>query len=161
MRDPKPIKSGEITVLRASERHVSAVIGIADEAGLSHWSAEDYLLETVRHDSIFLVAETPSGEAIGFIVGRVVPGENERSISEIYNTAVIGQFRRSGIGSKLLSRFVQLSVRQGAHEVVLEVRSQNTTAQNFYVSQGFQPCGERKGFYLGPPDHAIIMKSRL
>ena len=163
MRDLKAVQPDEMKVVRASDKHVPAVVQIAGEAGLSHWSFDDYILETCRHNSIFLVVEISPCYVIGFIVGRIVPGvsNSESLTSEIYNIAVIPDFRKRGIGSKLLSNFIQISSSCGVGEVILEVRGQNVRARKFYASHGFKPCGERKGFYLDPADHAIIMKSML
>jgi ribosomal-protein-alanine N-acetyltransferase len=163
MQDLKQIQADEITILRAADKHVAAVVRIAEDSGLSHWSTKDYVLETRRHDSIFLAGEIPSGDVIGFIVGRIVSGGHSREslTSEIYNIAVIPNFRRFGVGSRLLSSFIRIAASCSAKEVILEVRSQNMTAQTFYISRGFKPCGERKRFYSHPPDDAIIMKSRL
>ena len=54
----------------------------------------------------------------------------------------------------------EIKATQG-HTVFLGVRFQNAPAQFLYISLGFEPYGQRKGYYLNPDDDALIMRLDL
>lgn len=70
---------------------------------------------------------------------------------DIITIAVREDFRRSGVGSKLLK-----SLLEAKTELFLEVRESNVNAISFYKKHGFSSVGVRKKYY---PDgeNAIIM----
>ena len=50
---------------------------------------------------------------------------------------------------------------QGAQDVFLEVRAQNSAAQALYRSLGFVQTGLRRNFYATPADDAVLMQKTL
>ena len=145
-------------VAKAVREDIESVLKIAEECGLAPWSKNDCLLELERGDSIFLIARTQKSQALGFILGRVLPGQVAGSfIAEIYNLGVSPNFRRCGIGSLLLTEFFALAESLGVTKVFLEVRSMNFDAIEFYKKQGFEAYSARPSFYKDPPDAATLM----
>lgn len=139
------------------------LVSIGDECGLSHWSADDYLSELSRSDSIMLRATAGSGEIIGFIAGRLVLAtDSDESVdAEIYNIGVRKPFQSKGWGKILLHEFLRRCKRKGVRRVWLEVRSANSQGIGFYHNTGFEQNGTRKAFYSGPEDDAITMSIDL
>jgi ribosomal-protein-alanine N-acetyltransferase len=91
------------------------------------------------------------GVVAGFIVSRQVgPAE-----SEILNLAVAPEFRRQGLGRRLIRHVLDL--RPGRY--CLEVRESNHGARAFYESLGFRVAGRRPTYYDNPPEAAIVMAS--
>ena len=81
--------------------------------------------------------------------------------SEVLDIAVGEEYRRLGIGRKLLS-ICQDRVRAlGAERIMLEVRQSNLSAQKLYLSCGFSKTGERRNYYKNPTENAILMEKTL
>ena len=81
--------------------------------------------------------------------------------------AVSENFRRQNIAQSLIATAEEIlkeyKLSQNFDSVVfsLEVRSQNTSAQNLYQKCGFARAGLRKKFYQDPQDDAVIYTKEL
>jgi ribosomal-protein-alanine N-acetyltransferase len=117
----------------------------------AQWPKESY---DQAHSSgqIVLIAEI-NGRICGFLVARVTGDE-----AEILNTAVDPAHRRKGLGSTLLSAATSAGQAQNAKNIYLEVRESNSAAISFYRRHGFEKTTERRGYYRGPTENAVVMK---
>ena len=109
----------------------------------AQWDVHDYLAYDFR-------VAVCDNRVAGFLVSRAA-GPDE---CEVLNVAVSPEFRRTGVGSALISSLV--SGLRGA--VFLEVRASNHAAVEFYKSLCFEEVGRREEYYQEPPDAAIVMK---
>lgn len=147
-----------IEIRRAQTQDVASIYSIQTECGLSPWPRSAYESEVTRDDSVILVASTELDAAIGFILGRVLPGGNgSPTVAEIYNLGVREDFRRSGVGASLLEAFLDISRAFGVSQIFLEVRQSNIRAIRFYGSHGFKKTGERRNFYADPVENGDSM----
>ena len=90
------------------------------------------------------------GQVVGFLLAQCpIPEE-----AEILALAVDPHVRRSGVAATLLRAF--LEGRSG--RVWLEVRASNTAARRLYEGLGFVAGGVREGYYIAPPEDAIVME---
>lgn len=140
-------------VRAADPSHISALIKIGDETGLSPWSAQNYLDEMKREDSVILKISDDQNQMSGFICGRIPLSEPREA--EIFNIAVRPAFR--GKGQRLLSQFLDMCRHRGVRKIWLEVRASNKKAHIFYARNGFVPSGIRKNFYSHPVEDAVLM----
>ena len=109
----------------------------------AQWEAADYLQYDFR-------VSVCGNRVVGFVVSRTV-AEGE---TELLNLAVAPEFRRQGVGRKLME-----SLLAGSRGVTyLEVRESNLAARKFYNYLGFQEVSLRPGYYQSPPEAAIVMK---
>ncbi|MBQ6801946.1 MAG: ribosomal protein S18-alanine N-acetyltransferase [Oscillospiraceae bacterium] len=92
-------------------------------------------------------------EFAGYIGGRTVAGE-----TEIFNVAVLPEFRRKGIGKALIEEFIKTAIEKETRVIFLEVRTSNLPAINLYEKCGFVFCGIRKDYYDDPKENAILMR---
>jgi ribosomal-protein-alanine N-acetyltransferase len=90
-----------------------------------------------------VLARTGEGASVGFSLLRVVADE-----AELLLLAVSPQFRRRGIGRKLLDHFLESAHEAGAGRVHLEVRDGNP-AVAMYRAAGFSTAGRRRKYYRG------------
>jgi ribosomal-protein-alanine N-acetyltransferase len=67
------------------------------------------------------------------------------------------EYRRRGIGERLLSRALELAREREARAVTLEVRVSNLPAQRLYEKFGFRRVGVRRRYYTDTGEDAIIM----
>ena len=125
---------------------------------VAHWSPSEYqklLASDARGQRKTLVAEQEA-QPVGFVVAKVVAGD-----WEIENIVVRANSQRQGIGEQLLSRLIQEARRNGARQILLEVRSQNTAAKNLYNKCGFFVVGGRRAYYHDPEDDAVLYRLEL
>ncbi|MDR2605015.1 MAG: GNAT family N-acetyltransferase [Desulfovibrio sp.] len=77
--------------------------------------------------------------------------------AEVYNLAVHESFRRRGFGAALLAGALRALAAQRIERVFLEVREGNRPALALYASQGFEPCGRRRGYYADTDEDALVL----
>jgi ribosomal-protein-alanine N-acetyltransferase len=64
----------------------------------------------------------------------------------------------TGLGSRLLTTLLRAATAAECHEVLLEVRVDNTRAQRLYQRFGFEPIGLRRGYYQPGNVDALVMR---
>lgn len=77
--------------------------------------------------------------------------------AHITTFAVHPDWRRQGIGERLLLAFLDLAADRHAHEATLEVRLSNLPARRLYEKFGFRPVGLRPRYYSDDDEDALIM----
>lgn len=105
------------------------------------WDSDCFLDELQIPDSVYIV-----GEVDGKIIA-CAGVEFSQGAAEIKTFAVDTEFRRCGVGKKLLSEIFALSKSHGATMIFLEVRPSNRAAFKFYAKFGFQIVDRIKNFY--------------
>ncbi|MCR5545567.1 MAG: GNAT family N-acetyltransferase [Lachnospiraceae bacterium] len=70
------------------------------------------------------------------IVGAIIVGNDGRR-GYIYHTAVNPQYRKQGIGKKLVDTAMNSLVRNGIHKVALVVFGRNEIGNGFWEKMGF------------------------
>jgi len=90
----------------------------------------------------FIVAEKHH-KIIGFIVGIPLTSK----ITKILMISISENQRRQNIGSKLLNEFIQEVILQKIEKIELEVKTDNTSAINFYKNHGFRITEKISHFY--------------
>jgi len=121
-----------------------------------NWNEKDFRAEFCRPSSLFLVAEISHGQSpviAGFLAARRV----ERDW-EILNLGTHSGYRRRGIASTLLARFLKQVSAATPLRVWLEVRRSNHPARAFYEKTGFKTRYIRPNYYQNPPDDALVME---
>ncbi len=95
------------------------------------------------------------GRVWGYCCLRLLAGEGE-----IQRIAVLPEYRRLGVGRKMMEAMVNHAIRDRAYAISLEVRAGNLAARKLYESFGFAAEAVRKGYYHNPPEDALIMWRR-
>jgi ribosomal-protein-alanine N-acetyltransferase len=79
--------------------------------------------------------------------------------AHITTFAVLPDWRRQGIGGRLLLALLRLAREHDARVATLEVRVSNVAARALYQSFGFRPVGIRPRYYSDNHEDALIMTS--
>ncbi len=115
------------------------------------WSERDITDLICTEGSMCFVA-TDNNSVAAYVTGRLIAPEGE-----IYRVAVLPEYRRRGIGYRLLDYSMKTSRGKGLETAFLEVRSQNEAAIALYTAYGFRKVSVRKNYYKNPTDDAIVM----
>lgn len=123
-----------------------------------HWPCATWcaMLDPVSAPPRIVLAAFVSEKLIGLTVASLTPPE-----SELESIAVAVVFQRQGVARAL---FAALSARlraAGVTSVLLEVRPSNASAQALYRTLGFTPAGRRPGYYVDPPEDALVLHCTL
>jgi len=120
---------------------------------IKSWTYNQFAEELDRSFSCFIVAEK-SGIITGYAIAWFIAGE-----LQINSIAVKKDFRRHGIGRKLLDFLISRYSSEILSILYIEVRKKNTEALNFYKSYGLTETGLRKNYYGN--DDAILMEKKF
>lgn len=77
--------------------------------------------------------------------------------AHIATVAVHPDFRRCGIGSRIIVEALEAARAEGARRAFLEVREKNVVAQEMYRRFGFEVTGRRSHYYRDTGEDAILM----
>jgi ribosomal-protein-alanine N-acetyltransferase len=123
---------------------------------LAPWSKKMFLEEMQQALAHCFVVKRKDGlkhSVVGFICFRNVTEE-----SELLKICVHPDYRRLGIGRKLMQFYIDFSRRMGVQTFHLEVNASNQPAVHLYRSLSYQPSGMRKKFYQEKFDALLMMK---
>lgn len=80
---------------------------------------------------------------------------------EVQRIYVRQKFKRTGVGTELMTRAIQLAKRAKKKQVWLGVWEKNVNAQKFYEKFGFIKTGSHKFLMGSTPNHDWIMTKQL
>jgi len=92
------------------------------------------------------------GKIVGMIVAWLLVDE-----AHIATISTHPDYRRQGIGQKLLTHALRYMAKEGAVSSLLEVRESNHAAQEMYRGFGYEAVGRRKRYYKDTHEDAILM----
>ncbi len=121
------------------------------EVHSSPWSEQAFRNELSNAPGVFVVAEE-MGKVLGYAGMWVVVDE-----AHIINVAVGPEFRRQGLGNRLVIDLLHRAQEMGSTCATLEVRASNEAAIELYARLGFAACGFRKRYYPDNREDAVVM----
>lgn len=119
------------------------------------WSEKSFYDETENPLAVYYIAKD-NGKCIGYAGFWNVSGEGD-----ITNVAVLPEYRRNGVGSRLIETVIKKASELNLSLLTLEVRKSNIAAQGLYSKYGFDIIGERKRYYSDNREDALIMTKEL
>lgn len=131
---------------------IKAIIDIENNS-LHSSLGEEYYLQDLNNNLARHYVYEIENKIIGFI-SSVYDGFT----LEILNFAIRKEYQNQGIGTKLLSEFLEIFVIEGVNGVVLDVRKSNERAQHLYEKLGFKTINVRKNYYTNGEDALVLQK---
>ena len=125
-----------------------------DDAWTSELMAEG-LASAYGH---YIVTEDGEGNIVGYAGADHLPGNDS---ADIHSIAVAESHRGTGVGGRLFDELLAWCVSDGATRVLLEVRADNPTAYDLYVSRGFSTIAVREGYYQPANVDALVMERKV
>ena len=106
-----------------------------------------------RRGALGYVAEIEVAEQeIPIIAGFVVAWMKEHKAAHIITLDVLEPYRRQSVGKTLMQKLEEDFRREAVRVVVLEVAVNNTAAQHFYKTIGFEVAERLKNYYPNSED---------
>ncbi len=115
------------------------------------WSADSFSSELKKPNSAVFCAVYDDK------ICGVACIENQFGDGYLHNISVSPDFRRQGIGERLMNECTEFIKTSGAEKIFLEVRVSNVSAIKMYEKTGFKTVSTRKGFYSNPNEDAYSM----
>lgn len=151
-----PAARDEPEIRRAERADLLAVYRIEQAAFPQPWPFSAF--EGYLGSAAFLVAVADE-PVVGYVVADTVPGTG-RTIGHVKDLAVAPDYRRRGIGSRLLRRALGVVESGGVREVKLEVRESNEAARRLYRAFGFEHRRTLPDYY-GDGEAAKVLVAEL
>lgn len=121
--------------------------------GSHHWSRQSFINEINNQSSKYFAAvDCATGLLCGYS-GFWLIGEE----AHITTLAVHPDYRRCGIGERLLINDIEAALNLSATWILLEVRASNDSAQNLYHKYGFRSMGVRRRYYQDNDEDALVL----
>ena len=143
----------QVEISLAKEDDIPDIAKIEIASFSTPWS-ENAIRESMNSGTLFYVIRKHNDIA-GYMGLSKIVGEGY-----VTNIAVLPQYKRQGIGKKLLEYVIKDSCDE-LEFISLEVRESNNAAISLYQNFGFEKVGLRKRFYTNPLEDAIIMTKKF
>jgi ribosomal-protein-alanine N-acetyltransferase len=145
---------------RATAADISRMVEIENHCFGLPWGRLSFEGELASSNSDSFVArfERSSGEEqlVAYIFFRIIADE-----VHIFRLAVTPEWRRRGIGSRLVTECLRFARRKGMSSALLEVRPSNAEAVALYTKLGFQIIATRPDYYRDSREDALILKREI
>ncbi|MDZ4906939.1 MULTISPECIES: ribosomal protein S18-alanine N-acetyltransferase [Clostridium] len=136
-----------------TDEDIDGVLNITNLCFSTPWSRSSISGELSNPLAKYIIAkDIEKNSVIGFVGVWIIVGE-----ADITNIAVHPNYRKLGVGSKLLSSLINICDDLSCSLINLEVRASNISAQNLYKKFSFIENGLRKGYYEDTKEDAILM----
>ncbi len=143
-----------IIIEKMGEKHLSQIAELEKTCFSTPWS-ENALREELSNEHARFFVALCEGYVAGYIGAHNIVGE-----VYITNVAVFPRYRRQGIAEALIKNLADISQKEKAEFITLEVRKSNIGAISLYTKMGFKEVGGRKDFYENPREDALLMTYR-
>lgn len=143
-----------VTLSLMDKSDLNDVLEISTLSLKESWSLDSFSKELTNPLAKYIVARNEE-KIIGFAGIWIIVDEGH-----ITNIAVHPDYRKNGVGSKLVNSLIENSKKWGCNALTLEVRASNIAAQHLYKKYGFEEEGIRKNYYNDNNEDAIIMWKR-
>jgi ribosomal-protein-alanine N-acetyltransferase len=150
------MEAKELIIKKMGIEDLNEVFNIESSSSLHPWSKNMFFEEIKNSHSfsfIIQMKEIPKYRVMGFICFRNL-GED----SELLNICVHPQYRRMGIGKRLMQFYIDFCQEMAIKTFYLEVNVTNQPAIHLYQYFFYQSSGMRKKFYQGKFDAFLMTK---
>ena len=109
------------------------------------------ICDFTEYDTNKILVAKLDNTVVGYITYSAIIDE-----VQIANVATHPDFRKQGIGRKMLTALQDMAKKENMAVITLEVRQSNTPAIMLYEKCGYEQVGRRKNYYKNPTEDAIL-----
>jgi ribosomal-protein-alanine N-acetyltransferase len=126
-----------------------------EEGSFGPWRWTEGFVRDMLRDPDVRTLVVEDGTPIAYLMLRYTQGHE---MAELLSLAVSPQYRRQGIGRRLMGSMERVAAGSGAGTVMLCVRPDNLEAVNLYLSQGYEVLARCQGYYEDGADADMMVK---
>jgi ribosomal-protein-alanine N-acetyltransferase len=141
-----------LTIRKMTVDDVSAVVDLDKKSFSLPWPERSFRFELTDNPASRCWVAERDGNVVGMIVVWLIVDD-----AHVATIAIDPEYRREGIGKRLLAHALRQMIRDGARSSFLEVRESNLAAQEMYRKFGFEVTGRRRRYYRDNDEDAILM----
>jgi ribosomal-protein-alanine N-acetyltransferase len=145
------VTAGKIVIERMQTADLDALMEIEVRSFSLPWSRQSYE-ELWPLESIEIWVGKVDGEIAGYYLVQTMADEQE-----LHTFAVKPEYRKQGIGRKLLKHMTEGAFERGIGKIYLQVRPSNAEARSLYDGLGFKFIGKRRAYYRDNNEDALVM----
>src|ERR1044071_8246105 len=142
----------KLTIRKMTLEDVPSVIDLDQKSFRLPWPERSFRFELSANPASRCWVAELDGKIVGTIVVWLIIDE-----AHVATIATHPDFRRRGIGTRLLAYALRHLIEEGARSSFLEVRESNTGAQEMYRKFGYEATGRRPHYYRDNNEDAILM----
>jgi ribosomal-protein-alanine N-acetyltransferase len=131
---------------------IHAVIDLDQRSFSLPWPERSFRFEVTENPASRCWVAELDGKVVGMIVVWLLVDE-----AHVATLATHPDYRRQGIGKRLLAHALRQMLAEGARSSFLEVRESNVAAQEMYRKFGYVASGRRRRYYKDNDEDAILM----
>ena len=100
-------------------------------------TGEDYFKDLIEKGTVWLVVD--NDKVIGYLAGSIdgKPAYATKSLAELDNFYIEEEYRRQGIGKRLVEELKKYCKTKGIEEIIVTASAKNMNAREFYQNNGF------------------------
>jgi ribosomal-protein-alanine N-acetyltransferase len=141
-------------------RDMDQMLAIENASFEYPWPDEDFVNHLRQRNCIGMVAELNDCSGDGQVVGYMIY-ELHRQYIKLLNFAVAPDYRRKGIGSKMLEQLFAKLSRERRSRITLGICERNMDGLLFFREMGFRAIGlDRVAYRPWCDDDAVVMVYR-
>jgi [ribosomal protein S18]-alanine N-acetyltransferase len=133
---------------------IPAVLEIERGSFSTPWPPEAFTQELSHNRMARYLVARQGGAVVGFAGIWLMVDE-----AHITTFAVHPDWRRQGVGRRLMDALLIVAAELGAARMTLEVRVSNLAAQALYRGHGFAIAGRRERYYTDDGEDAYVMST--
>lgn len=141
-----------VTIRRMAVEDISAVVDLDQKSFSLPWPERSFRFELTDNPASRCWVAELDGKVVGMIVIWLIVDE-----AHVATIATDPEYRRQGIGRRLLAHALRRLITDGARSSFLEVRESNIAAQDMYRKFGYEVTGRRRRYYRDNDEDAILM----
>ena len=147
---------GEFSVEKLTPQRFSEVAELEELCFSLPWKESSFSLLLEGKNTAFVAIDEASGRVAAY--GGMLAVLDE---GQITNVATHPEYRRMGLGERVMQALLEYAESEGLCLISLEVRESNSAAIALYEKLGFVRAGVRKNFYTLPRENAVVMTKSI
>lgn len=148
------INKNNLRICKCSFKNLRKVYEVELESFEHPYPFPIFLSYLISKPNGFLIAKI-NNQIVGYIIGIT-----KKNIGTIVSIAVKKDYRKKGIGKKLLDSIIEYFKSKNVSLINLQVRIDNYEAISFYEKNGFKKVKVLKNYYSDGCD-AFLMEKKL
>lgn len=145
-----------IEITRAGLTDIPEIVGIERNLFPDPWDEQGFRDVLFYYSNTFFTLRKDE-KILGFVTAGI-EDTSEAVYGHVMNLAVIPEFRKMGLGGRLMQRIEYEFLVCGAEGSQLEVRVSNDAAISFYKRLGYSQVMVIGGYYNNGEDAVLMMK---